>query len=714
MGATRLQGARKLSDGPDRDNACASVALTGARTRPHSLAMGGLRARDGSWLLLGALALVSVAPFARGASVEPKPGADREARATAALRSAAEGAQRGEGALAAQRFDGVAAEFPELADHAGLLAADAWLAAGRAPEAEASARRALAQVPATAIGAALFEALGRARAEQSDAAGARAAWRESLARSSADGSDATRLQLAASLADAGSIEAAAAELRTLWVGAADRAAGDEAGRRLDALERRAGQPLRTAEDQRRRGDRLFDRQRSEAALAAYDAALAAGIEGADRSLAQRRRADSLFRLRRYREAEAAFAALGGDPDARVWRARSLARADRVDEAIVQLESIGNEPHGPTSAWARYLAGLLQEGRGQHERARVLFAASVDGADAQVAAQALWRLGWSAYTGGDPATARRRFRALIAVHEDPLDRLAARYWAARALESEDAEEAARELAEIAAEYPFSYYGWRAAARSDAAPVARAPIVDGDAALDDRDLFAPRVLIAAGLREAGQRALQPLESRAANVDDRIAIGRLHVAAGDPHRAQTLVVDAYAERLARGVATGQRELWELAWPDAFAAERRRARPSGSQLDPWFVAAIMREESGYRPDVVSVSGALGLLQLMPDTAARLARDAGIDGFSASQLVRPELNLRLGALYLDQLSLRFDGALEAVAASYNAGPGAVSGWRRGAPRPSDEWVEAIPYDETRGYAKRVLRSLHVYRTLYP
>ena len=676
--------------------------------------MGGLCARKGSGLLLGAIALVASAWIARGASVDAKPAADLEARATAALRSAAAAAQRGEAEVAAQRFDAVAAAFPELADHAGALAADNWLAAGRAPEAEASVRRALAQAPATAIGAALFGALGHARAEQGDATGARAAWRESLMRDAAGGSDATRLRLAASLAEAGSIDAAAAELRTLWIGAAERAAGEDAGRQLDALERSAGHPLRTAEDRVRRADRLFERQRSEAALAAYDAALAAGVEGADRSRAQRRRAESLFRLRRYREAEAGFAALAGDPDARVWRARSLARADRVDEAIAQLESIGNEAHGSTSAWARYLAASLHEGRGQHERARVLFAASVDGAEEKIAAQALWRLGWSAYTGGDPATARRRFRALIAVQQDPLDRLAARYWAARSLESEDAEEAARELAEIAAEYPFSYYGWRAASRTEVVPVARAPIVDGEAALGDRDLFAPRVLIAAGLREAGQRALQQLEARAANVDDRIAIGRLHVAAGDPHRAQTLVVDAYAERLARGVATGQRELWELAWPDAFAAERRRTRPSGSQLDPWFVASIMREESGYRPDVVSVSGALGLLQLMPDTAARLARDAGVEGFSASQLVRPELNLRLGALYLDQLSLRFDGALEAVAASYNAGPGAVSGWRRGASQPADVWVDSIPYDETRGYAKRVLRSLHVYRTLYP
>jgi soluble lytic murein transglycosylase len=242
----------------------------------------------------------------------------------------------------------------------------------------------------------------------------------------------------------------------------------------------------------------------------------------------------------------------------------------------------------------------------------------------------------------------------------------------------------------------------------------PIADGVARLAPRDLFAPRVLIAAGLHDASARALRPLEARAANVDDRIAVAQLLVAAGDFNGAKTLLVAAYAEPLARGVASGQEDLWKLAWPDAFAAERRRARPPGAAVAPWFVASIMREESGYQPDAVSTSGALGLLQLMPDTAARLARQAGIAGFAPSQLVRPELNLRLGTLFLDQLTLRFDGALEAVAASYNAGPEAVTSWRAGGARPADVWVETIPYDETRGYVKRVLRSFHVYRSLYP
>jgi soluble lytic murein transglycosylase len=667
--------------------------------------------------LLGACALGALVMSAARATADPAPTAAIETRAIASLRAAAAARASGDGAAAAQQFDAIAASTPELADHAGELAAQCWLEAERAPEAEASARTALERVPDSGIATDLYAALGRARDEQGDAAGARAAWREALARGPDDAlADTLRLSLAESLVAANETDAAAKELLALWIGAAERAAGDEAGRRLDALEARAGRSFRNATDRVRRGDRLFEKQRTQSALDAYDAALAAGVQGEARTRALRRRADCLFRTRRYREAELAFGALGADPDARVWQARAIARVGRVDAAIERLEAIGNESLGTSSAWARYLAGLLVEGRGESERARALFAASVDGADEKVATQALWRLGWSAYTSGEMATARRRLRALATQYTDPLDRLTARYWAARAYEGVEPQEAERELAELAAEYPFSYYGWRAALRVGK-PVPsqpRAPIADGTARLGERDLFAPRVLAAAGLDDASERALRPLAARVANVDDRIAVAQLYVASGDYHRAQSMLVATYAEPLARGVATGQEALWRLAWPDAFAADRKSARTPGAVVDPWFVASIMREESGYRPDAVSVSGALGLLQLMPDTAARLAREAGIANFAPSQLVRAELNLRLGTLFLDQLTRRFDGALEAVAASYNAGPDAVLGWRKGVLPTADVWVETIPYDETRGYVKRSLRSLHVYRSLYP
>ena len=205
---------------------------------------------------------------------------------------------------------------------------------------------------------------------------------------------------------------------------------------------------------------------------------------------------------------------------------------------------------------------------------------------------------------------------------------------------------------------------------------------------------------------------LFGQARGLDDRLAIAALCADAGDFSGAQRVVVDAYSEELARGPAPGDLELWWHAWPAPYDAELQKATRSG-QPSRELVYSIMREESGYRPDVISVSGARGLLQLMPDTATRVARDVELAGFDPKDLFQPAVNIELGSAYLGQLLARFDGNAAAAIGSYNAGPEAVARWQPGGGTPEDVWIEQIPYDQTRGYVKRVLRSLHVYRVIY-
>ena len=189
----------------------------------------------------------------------------------------------------------------------------------------------------------------------------------------------------------------------------------------------------------------------------------------------------------------------------------------------------------------------------------------------------------------------------------------------------------------------------------------------------------------------------------------------ARGDYHRANRLVVTAYGDSLARGLQEGREALWWLAWPPAYRETIESALPEEAAIEPELVWAIMREESHYRVDARSSVGALGLLQLMPRTARQLAEERGIEGFESEDLFDPETNIALGAAYLDQLANRFDGRLSAAIGSYNAGPRRVSSWLRGEAQklPDDVWVEGIPYDQTRAYVKRVLRSLHVYQSFY-
>lgn len=136
---------------------------------------------------------------------------------------------------------------------------------------------------------------------------------------------------------------------------------------------------------------------------------------------------------------------------------------------------------------------------------------------------------------------------------------------------------------------------------------------------------------------------------------------------------------------------------------------------LDPFLVLALARQESTFRADIVSRSGAVGVMQVMPSTARWLAsKDSRVSPEQAARLDSPRNSLRLGMVYLKQMVDRSGGNLAYALASYNAGPGNCDKWRRAAPERSlDEFIETIPIDETRDYVKRVLGNFAAYHSLY-
>lgn len=136
---------------------------------------------------------------------------------------------------------------------------------------------------------------------------------------------------------------------------------------------------------------------------------------------------------------------------------------------------------------------------------------------------------------------------------------------------------------------------------------------------------------------------------------------------------------------------------------------------VDPMLLAALVRQESSFRPDAQSRVGALGLGQIMPGTGKMLARSAGVEEWETRLLTVPEVNLRMGAIYLRDMLRRYDGAKDLALAGYNAGPGRADRWRRelGYSDGPDAFRERIPFAETRHYVKVVLRNQAVYRRLY-
>jgi len=137
-------------------------------------------------------------------------------------------------------------------------------------------------------------------------------------------------------------------------------------------------------------------------------------------------------------------------------------------------------------------------------------------------------------------------------------------------------------------------------------------------------------------------------------------------------------------------------------------------NELDPYLLAGLIRQESEFNSKVVSRSNARGLTQIMPATGKELARRLGIKGFTPKLLFEPTVNLQMGSYYLRSLMNSLGGNLAQALASYNAGKGRVTQWlERGEYRDTAEFVESIPFDETRGYVQSVIRNAGMYRRLY-
>jgi soluble lytic murein transglycosylase len=157
--------------------------------------------------------------------------------------------------------------------------------------------------------------------------------------------------------------------------------------------------------------------------------------------------------------------------------------------------------------------------------------------------------------------------------------------------------------------------------------------------------------------------------------------------------------------------RALWRLAYPRAYAPLIEQIA-ADAEVPPSFVRAVAREESGFNPRAVSVAHAYGLIQVIQPTAERFAEMLDLEADRAA-LHDPETNLRIGAQFIAYLRDRFEENPAVVPSAYNAGEGAARRWIRArGDLPLDEWIEEIPYDETRRYTRRVLQTYGIYRWL--
>ena len=192
----------------------------------------------------------------------------------------------------------------------------------------------------------------------------------------------------------------------------------------------------------------------------------------------------------------------------------------------------------------------------------------------------------------------------------------------------------------------------------------------------------------------------------------IARVYQAGGHYDRALEVLKHAVPSYFALDMNSLPRPYWETLFPRPFWEDLKRWS-AANELDPYLVASLIRQESEFNPTAVSHANAWGLMQVVPATGSKLAHELRIGHFSSDQLLVPGTNLQLGTRYFRSLVDKF-GAVEYALAAYNAGPDRVHDWlSSGRFRDPAEFVESIPFTETREYVQAILRNANVYKRLY-
>jgi soluble lytic murein transglycosylase len=344
-----------------------------------------------------------------------------------------------------------------------------------------------------------------------------------------------------------------------------------------------------------------------------------------------------------------------------------------------------------------------------------------------AAAAHWRAGWLSYRQGLYPEASRLFDEQIRLYPEARETVSALYWRGRLYETLDhkPERAAANYRTILRAYQHYFYAQmsrqRLAALGDAPVAAPEPQLDRFQAptipqlmesfpIDSPHLAKARLLANAGLNEyiAQEIAADP---DSANWSA-LAEAQIYASYGETFRAMRSLKRALPYAASASVKSIPLAYWRILFPERY-WDTIKAESAKNNLDPYLVAALIRQESEFNPSAISPANAYGLMQMLPSVGKSLAREAGMSNFQTFQLLDPATNIRLGTRYLRKTLDHFGGVTEYALAAYNAGDSRVTDWQAAGPYQGiDEFVESIPFTETREYVQGILRNIETYKAI--
>jgi len=480
------------------------------------------------------------------------------------------------------------------------------------------------------------------------------------------------------------------------------------------------------------GDAYYNAGRFEEAAEQYRALTrAAGVDPQTRNGFAVAEAACELKLKRLTPAQ--VQGLADTPDEngarRLYLLMELARtrndSDDQQRIVTLMES--NFPRSPWLAEALFSSGNMYMLRRDYPSAVNYYSyLATHFPDNTNAPAAHWRAGWLSFRQALYPDAARLFEDQIRLYPSAKETVAAIYWRGRLYEIEDHKpgNAASNYRALIRAYQHFFYAQmareRLAALGDAQPIAEpqldklqapvVPVLEESFPTDSPHLAKAKLLANAGLNDyiAQEIAADP-DSASWSA---LAEAQIYSSYGEHFRAMRALKRALPYAATAPIKSIPMAYWRILFPEAW-WDTIQAESARNNLDPYLVASLIRQESEFNPSAISHANAWGLMQLLPSVGKSLAREEGISHFETFQLLDPVTNIKLGTRYLRKTLDRFGGVTEYALAAYNAGDERMADWQAAGPYHGiDEFVESIPFTETREYVEAILRNKETYKAI--
>lgn len=616
----------------------------------------------------------------------------------------------------------------ELADYADYLGAKANHEAGNESAAEVLLRGFTGRYPDSIFDAQAPELEANVLMAMGNAAGAQKVL-AAAAGSSAANRSAYQLVLGQVASALGRTQEAERIFKQLLLGHPLSQEAEVARAKLTAMG--AETSLTTAE-LRSLGDAYYNGGHYEQASEQYHAlARASGLDAATRNDFAVAAAACDLKLKRLTKAQAE--ALADTPDEngarRLYLLMELARnrndLDEQQSIVTRMES-----RFPQSSWlaeALFSSGNMYLLRKEYGPATVYYSyLAIHFPSSTHAAAAHWKAGWLSYRQGLYAEAARLFDEQIRLYPGATETVSALYWRGRLYETLDRRRdlAAANYSTVVRAYQHFFYAQmarrRLAALGSTQP-AHAPQLDrfqpqpvpplNESFPDDSPHLAKARLVAnAGLNEyvAQEIAADPDSSSWSA----LAEAQIYASYGETFRALRALKRGLPYAGTASIQSIPLAYWRILYPEPW-WDTIKAESAKNNLDPYLVASLIRQESEFNPSAISYANAYGLMQLLPSVGKAMAREEGTAHLETFQLLDPATNIRLGTRYLRHTLDKFGGVTEYALAAYNAGDERVLDWEAAGPYQGlDEFVESIPFTQTREYVQAILRNEETYKAI--